>query len=289
MPGTSQRPQVVIVGAGFAGLEASRALAKTAVDVTLVDAYNHHCFQPLLYQVATAALSPADVAWPIRAILRAQQNVRVIMARVTAIDVQARTRAHDRDRSCRTIIWCSPPDRPTPISATTTGRRSRRGLSTSRMRPKFGGGSCSPSSGRKWSRTSGAGAAADLRHRRRRRDRGGNGRRNRRGGAPDPATRFPPHRPAQIAHHSDRGRSTPVADISRGAVRLCAALTGKHGRRGRAQSQSHRLRRGGRHFGRRPHRGRDGDLGRGRGRLAGGHVDRRRARSRRPHQGKSRT
>lgn len=86
----AQRPQVVIVGAGFAGLEASKALAKTTVDITLVDAYNHHCFQPLLYQVATAALSPADVAWPIRAILRAQQNVRVIMARVTAIDVRAR-------------------------------------------------------------------------------------------------------------------------------------------------------------------------------------------------------
>ncbi len=85
-----KRPQVVIVGAGFAGLEACRALAKVAVDVTLVDAYNHHCFQPLLYQVATAALSPADVAWPIRAIVRAQKNVRVIMARVTAIDVQAR-------------------------------------------------------------------------------------------------------------------------------------------------------------------------------------------------------
>jgi NADH dehydrogenase len=90
MQSTAQRPQVVIVGAGFAGLEASRALDKTEVEVTLVDAYNHHCFQPLLYQVATAALSPADVAWPIRAILRAQQNVRVIMARATAIDVQAR-------------------------------------------------------------------------------------------------------------------------------------------------------------------------------------------------------
>lgn len=90
MQSEPQRPQVVIVGAGFAGLEASKALAKTKVDVTLVDAYNHHCFQPLLYQVATAALSPADVAWPIRAILRAQQNVRVIMARVTAIDVPAR-------------------------------------------------------------------------------------------------------------------------------------------------------------------------------------------------------
>jgi NADH dehydrogenase len=90
MESAAQRPQVVIVGAGFAGLEASRALAKAAVDVALVDAYNHHCFQPLLYQVATAALSPADVAWPIRAIVRAQKNVRVIMARLTAVDVQAR-------------------------------------------------------------------------------------------------------------------------------------------------------------------------------------------------------
>ena len=86
----TQRPQVVIAGAGFGGLEATKALAKVAVDVTLVDAYNHHCFQPLLYQVATAALSPADVAWPIRAIVRGQKNVRVIMARVTAIDVAAR-------------------------------------------------------------------------------------------------------------------------------------------------------------------------------------------------------
>ena len=59
-------------------------------DVALIDAQNHHCFQPLLYEVATAALSPADVAWPIRAILREQKNVRVIMARVTGIDVQER-------------------------------------------------------------------------------------------------------------------------------------------------------------------------------------------------------
>lgn len=84
------RPQVVIAGAGFGGLQAAKALAKVDVDVTLVDAFNHHCFQPLLYQVATAALSPADVAWPIRAILRKQQNARVVMARMTAVDVQAR-------------------------------------------------------------------------------------------------------------------------------------------------------------------------------------------------------
>src|ERR1700728_359338 len=87
-PPQSKRPQVVIAGAGFAGLQAAKSLAKVDVDISLVDAVNHHCFQPLLYQVATAALSPADVAWPIRAIMRAQKNVRVVMAQVTAIDVE---------------------------------------------------------------------------------------------------------------------------------------------------------------------------------------------------------
>jgi NADH:quinone reductase (non-electrogenic) len=90
MDSKSQRPRVVIAGAGFGGLTATKSLARAAVDVTLVDAQNHHCFQPLLYQVATAALSPADVAWPIRGILREQQNARVIMAQVTGIDLQAR-------------------------------------------------------------------------------------------------------------------------------------------------------------------------------------------------------
>ena len=88
--GPNTRPHVVIAGAGFGGLQATKALAKVEVDVSLVDAFNHHCFQPLLYQVATAALSPADVAWPIRAILRKQKNARVVMARVTGVDMQAR-------------------------------------------------------------------------------------------------------------------------------------------------------------------------------------------------------
>src|ERR1700685_2753142 len=86
----NKRPHIVIIRAGFGGLEACRALSGAEVDVTLVDAQNHHCFQPLLYQVATAALSPGDIAWPIRAIVRGQKNVRVIMAQVTAIDVAAR-------------------------------------------------------------------------------------------------------------------------------------------------------------------------------------------------------
>ena len=85
------RPKVVIAGAGFGGIEAARALAKSPVDVTIVDRQNHHCFQPLLYQVATAALSPADVAWPIRHLFRRQLNATVLMATVSGIDVAART------------------------------------------------------------------------------------------------------------------------------------------------------------------------------------------------------
>jgi NADH:ubiquinone reductase (H+-translocating) len=84
------RRHVVVAGSGFGGLQTTKALARVDVDVSLIDALNHHCFQPLLYQVATAALSPADVAWPIRAILRKQKNARVIMARVNGIDMQAR-------------------------------------------------------------------------------------------------------------------------------------------------------------------------------------------------------
>jgi NADH dehydrogenase len=85
-----QRPKVVIVGAGFGGLEAARALRRADVDVTVVDRQNHHCFQPLLYQVATAALSPADVAWPIRHILRKQDNATVLMADVRGVDTGKR-------------------------------------------------------------------------------------------------------------------------------------------------------------------------------------------------------
>jgi NADH dehydrogenase len=83
-------PRVVIVGAGFGGLEAAKALAQAPIHLTVIDKQNHHCFQPLLYQVATAALSPADVAWPIRSVLRDQRNAEVLMAEVTGIDPHAR-------------------------------------------------------------------------------------------------------------------------------------------------------------------------------------------------------
>jgi NADH:ubiquinone reductase (H+-translocating) len=87
---TAARPHIIIVGAGFGGLEAARALARAPADVTLIDRHNYHLFQPLLYQVATAALSPADIAEPIRAVLRRQQNVTVLLDEVIGIDAAAR-------------------------------------------------------------------------------------------------------------------------------------------------------------------------------------------------------
>ncbi|MCC6847691.1 MAG: NAD(P)/FAD-dependent oxidoreductase [Deltaproteobacteria bacterium] len=87
---SKDRPHVVIVGGGFGGLAAARALRRAPVRVTLVDRRNHHLFQPLLYQVATAGLSPADIAYPIRAVLRRQRNAHVLLAEATAIDAARR-------------------------------------------------------------------------------------------------------------------------------------------------------------------------------------------------------
>ena len=83
-------PRVVIVGAGFGGLSAAKALSRSAFDVTVIDQHNYHLFQPLLYQVATAGLSPADIASPIRAILGGQKNTRLVLARVSAVDTAGR-------------------------------------------------------------------------------------------------------------------------------------------------------------------------------------------------------
>lgn len=84
------RPRIVIIGAGFGGLEAARALRKTNADITVIDRHNHHTFQPLLYQVATAVISPADIAWPVRSILRKQENAGVMLGAIKSIDTKAR-------------------------------------------------------------------------------------------------------------------------------------------------------------------------------------------------------
>src|SRR3569832_148905 len=89
--------KVVIIGGGFAGITAVRELAREDVLITLIDRSNHHLFQPLLYQVATAGLAAPSIAAPLRHILRAQRNVTVLMGEVTAIDTTARqVRCGDR-------------------------------------------------------------------------------------------------------------------------------------------------------------------------------------------------
>src|SRR5208337_5306069 len=91
------RKHVVIIGAGFGGLSAAKGLADAPVDVIVIDRHNYHLFQPLLYQVATAGLSPADIASPIRSILSKQANTTVILADVSGVDTVAKT-VHAEDR-----------------------------------------------------------------------------------------------------------------------------------------------------------------------------------------------
>src|SRR4051812_20891954 len=86
-----RKPQVVIVGAGFGGLEAAKLLIDEPVRMTVIDRTNHHLFQPLLYQIATAALSPADIAAPIRGFLGRCQNPEVVLAGGKSVNVEART------------------------------------------------------------------------------------------------------------------------------------------------------------------------------------------------------
>src|ERR1700754_9473 len=86
----SQRKRVVIVGAGFAGIATVRALKRADVEIILLDRRNHHIFQPLLYQVATAVLAPSEIAAPIRQLEAKQRNLNVVLADVTAINLRAR-------------------------------------------------------------------------------------------------------------------------------------------------------------------------------------------------------
>lgn len=90
MSANTARPRVVIVGAGFGGLAAANALANAPVDVTMIDRHNYHLFQPLLYQVATASLSPAEIAQPIRGIMRAQTNARVMLDKVIGVEAASK-------------------------------------------------------------------------------------------------------------------------------------------------------------------------------------------------------
>jgi len=117
--------RVVIVGGGFGGLSAALGFGRAPVEVTLVDRCNYHLFQPLLYQVATGTLSPANIASPLRNILKRHKNTRVLLAEATGIDASNR-RVILSDGSIDTTRWSSPPARAINISVTTNGRNSRR-------------------------------------------------------------------------------------------------------------------------------------------------------------------
>ena len=142
------RPHVVIVGGGFGGLTLAQSLDGATVRVTLVDRTNHHTFQPLLYQVAMAGLSPADIAQPIRSILSRQDNATVLMAEVTGIDC-ARRRVHLADGGVLEwdflVVACGAR---TSYFGHDDWERRRRGSSRSRMPSRSGGASCRVRAGR---------------------------------------------------------------------------------------------------------------------------------------------
>ena len=148
---TGTHTRVVIVGAGFGGLTAAKCMAKTPLDVTIVDQHNYHLFQPLLYQVATASLSPADIASPIRGILRNVDNVKIILAKVSGVDVARReVLAEGRRIPFDDLIIATGAGM--PIS-TTTGRSSHPASRPSTTPFISAAGSCSPSSAPRPSRT----------------------------------------------------------------------------------------------------------------------------------------
>ena len=140
----AQRAKIVIIGGGFAGIAAARTFKGEPVDVVVIDRSNHHVFQPLLYQVATATLAPSDIAVPIRWMLRRQANVRVVMGEVTGISVDERRVVLDRGTlENRMTTSLLPLVLGTPTSGTMTGSRMLRGSSRWMTRWRSAIASCS--------------------------------------------------------------------------------------------------------------------------------------------------
>ena len=243
-----ERARIVIVGCGFGGLFAAKALSRTPAEVLIIDRNNYHLFQPLLYQVASAALAPADIAQPIRTILRHQKNASVMLAEVTAVDLSRRT------------VFAGGPRNPLRLP----DPRPRRGRQLLRPRGLAGagaghegggGGDSDPLAPAALVRARGdrgglrgARRAAHLRHRRRRTDRRGTRRRHQgaRGGR-DPAG-FPRGRHAPRARAPHRGRPAPAAGVPPGFLGTGARAAARAARgsaaRGAGDAGAARRRRG---------------------------------------------
>ncbi len=132
------RPQVVIIGGGFGGLACARGLARTQADIKLVDRRNFHLFQPLLYQVATGGLSPANIAAPLRSILRRQKNTQVLLAEVADFDCAAQRVDFADGQSLHYDYLVLATGATTIISvAIENGRIKLQVSKQSKMRPKF--------------------------------------------------------------------------------------------------------------------------------------------------------
>ena len=225
-------PRVVIVGGGFGGLYAARALRREPVEVTVVDRRNHHLFQPLLYQVAMAALSPGDIASPIRWILRRQKNVEVLLAEAIGVDLaNRRLLLADGELSYDYLIvatgathayfghdeWRSlAPGLKTLEDALEIRRRVLLAFERAERAD----------------RCAAATSAADVRRHRRRSDRRRNGRRARGDLAAVARSRLPTHQSPLGAHHPARRWPGDPVDVSGVAPRLrrCTICSGSASR-----------------------------------------------------------
>ena len=283
-----KRPAIVIVGAGFGGLAAAKALARTPAEVTVIDRRNYHLFQPLLYQVATAALSPADIAWPIRAILSRQANAAVQMGKVVGVDCKRREVVLEDRRVGFDYLVLATGARHSYFGMDeweTAAPGLKKIADATHIRERV---LLAFEQRRDHRRPGRAPAAADLRRRRRRADGRRDGRCRGRARRPGARRRLPRHQPHGRARGPGRGRATVLAqfppDLS---ARPAPSSSGCGWRCAWACRSALRRRRGDRRRDERiaePHR----DLGRRRHRLAGREMAGCRARPRRPDHGDAR-
>ena len=260
---------VVIVGAGFGGLETAFRLAGAPVSITMIDRRNHHLFQPLLYQVATASLATSEIAWPIRYLLRDRPEVTTLFASVNGVDAAGKRVLLEDGGAITydTLVLATGArhayfghDEWEPFAP---GLKTLEDATTLRRRILVAFERAERESDPRQAR-----GAADLRHRRRGADRRRDGRHHLRHGARHAAAGLPQHRHDKGARRADRGGAARARRISRGLVGLCAALAGKARRRGDAGRGRHRMLRRGRGLWRQAARRPHADLGGGRARLA---------------------